>query len=75
MVVLLFCLRDFEAVLGSPNGALLEIYYQVLANRAGVRPQVYFPLTPGNVFAHVQPRVNVLLRPGGQYRESYSITL
>lgn len=37
MVIILFCLRDFEAVIGSPLGALLEIYYQATASRAGVR--------------------------------------
>lgn len=38
MVVLLFCIRDFEAVVAAPTGPLLQIYYQATNNRAGVSP-------------------------------------
>jgi len=37
MVVILFCLRDFEGVIGSTSGAILEIYYQATQSKAGVR--------------------------------------
>lgn len=36
MVVLLFCVRDFAAVVASPMGPLLQIYYQATSSRAGV---------------------------------------
>lgn len=36
MVVLLFTLKDFDAVLTSGAGPLLEIYYQVTKSRTGV---------------------------------------
>lgn len=44
MVVILFCLRDFDAVIGSPVGALLEIYVQATENRAGATCLLMFNL-------------------------------
>lgn len=36
MVVLLFCLADFDAVIAAANGPLLEIYYQSTRSMVGV---------------------------------------
>lgn len=44
MVVLLFCLRDFEAVLASPSGALLTIYNQATSSLVGATCLVMFNL-------------------------------
>lgn len=44
MVVLLFCLRDFEAVLASPTGPILTIYYQATSSLAGSTCLVMFNL-------------------------------
>lgn len=41
MVVLLFCIRDFEAVVAAPTGPLLQIYYQATNSRVGVRDLSY----------------------------------
>lgn len=35
LVVLLFVLKDFDAVISSPAGSLIEIYYQATSSRAG----------------------------------------
>ncbi|KAL1406007.1 hypothetical protein Q8F55_007690 [Vanrija albida] len=43
-IVLLFCLRDFAAVLASPAGPLLEIYYQATGHRAGATCLLMFNL-------------------------------
>ncbi|TXT15586.1 hypothetical protein VHUM_00089 [Vanrija humicola] len=36
MVCILFAIRDFDAVLSAATGPILQIYYQVTANRIGV---------------------------------------
>lgn len=36
LVALLFCLHDFDTVLTSATGPLLQIYYQATSSRAGV---------------------------------------
>ncbi|TXT08722.1 hypothetical protein VHUM_02850 [Vanrija humicola] len=43
-IVLLFCLRDFEAVLTSPAGPLLEIYYQATGHMSGATCLLMFNL-------------------------------
>ena len=35
VLVLLFVLKDFQTVIDSPTGPLLQIYYQALNNRTG----------------------------------------
>ncbi|EPQ30303.1 uncharacterized protein PFL1_02419 [Pseudozyma flocculosa PF-1] len=44
LTVLLFVIRDFDAVVSSPNGALGEILYQAVANRAGAVCLLIFPI-------------------------------
>ncbi|BEJ14245.1 hypothetical protein CspHIS471_0400120 [Cutaneotrichosporon sp. HIS471] len=44
MVVLLFCLTDFDAVAASPNGPLLTIYHQATGSLAGSTCLVIFNL-------------------------------
>jgi len=38
MVILMFCLRDLDAVITSPLGPVLEIYHQATGSAAGVSP-------------------------------------
>ncbi|ELU42234.1 choline transporter [Rhizoctonia solani AG-1 IA] len=44
LIVLLFCLKDVDAVIASPAGALLEIIYQATNNRAGSVCLLMFPV-------------------------------
>ncbi|RSH84156.1 uncharacterized protein EHS24_005660 [Apiotrichum porosum] len=45
MVVLLFCLADFDAVIAAANGPLLEIYYQSTRSMVGSTCLMMFNLT------------------------------
>ncbi|KAN0060549.1 hypothetical protein ACQY0O_007004 [Thecaphora frezii] len=44
LAVLLFVIRDFDAVVSSPNGALGEIIYQAVASKAGAVCLLIFPI-------------------------------
>jgi hypothetical protein len=40
----MFCLNDIDAVITSPSGALLSIFYQATDNKAGAICLLMFPV-------------------------------
>ena len=36
MIILLLCIRDYDAVVASATGPILQIYYQATSSQAGV---------------------------------------
>ncbi|KAL1413599.1 hypothetical protein Q8F55_001374 [Vanrija albida] len=50
MICILFCIRDFDAVLTAATGPILQIYYQVTSNRIGATCLLMFNLL-GMAFA------------------------
>jgi choline transport protein len=43
LVVLLFTLKDFDQVISSSAGSLIEVYFQATSSRVGVRPFILHP--------------------------------
>src|ERR1700689_4699540 len=44
LVICMFCLNDIDAVITSPFGALLSIFYQATGNKAGAICLLIFPV-------------------------------